>query len=423
MEAQRNVQGSRVGVALVTVVILAALVGLVSSAAGASDNPAVNLEIPAQEASGDDPERLFDGDRVVPVDLGAVEAEEAEQEQWLESPAAEEEREVSRDAYADLSPAASEALLQNAFSGQLATLNDDPARFLSDAQLIRPLEETAAAVKNDGDYSLMDAGIPVRAEEEDGDLAKVDLSLASTSEGFEPVNGLVDVTLPSAADEATQVGEAGFGIAQSDAAPSAARRFGDKNLFYSDVLPDTDLLVAPTAGGVELFDLLRSEASPEELRFAIEVPAGAVLRADGGGGAEVIRDGETLTRIATPVASDAQGTEVPVELSVEGAGVVLHADHQDGDFAYPILVDPIVEDWANNPNNWYLTNAKWDALSNGAWKYASNNSQIKGWTCCWEGSHAGLMISSEKNVFYGAKQFGQWSYSTANSKTYINHAC
>jgi hypothetical protein len=32
------------------------------------------------------------------------------------------------------------------------------------------------------------------------------------------------------------------------------------------------------------------------------------------------------------------------------------------------------------------------------------------------------MISSEKNVFYGAKQFGQWSYSTANAKTYITHA-
>jgi YD repeat-containing protein len=218
------------------------------------------------------------------------------------------------------------------------------------------------------------------------------------------------------------VGEAGFGVTQADAEPSPARRFGDKNLFYGDVLPDTDLLVAPTGGGVELFDLLRSELSPQELRFAIDVPAGAALRADGAGGAEVLRDGATLTRIATPMATDAQGTEVPVDLSVVADEIVLNVAHQGGEFAFPILVDPVVEDWANNPNNWYLTNAKWDALSNGAWNYASNNSQLKSWICCWEGSHAGLMISSEKNVFYGAKQFGQWSYSTANSKTYVTHA-
>jgi len=288
--------------------------------------------------------------------------------------------------------------------------------------LIRPLEETAAAVKEDGENSLLDAGIPVRAEDENGELAKVELSLEATPEGYEPDNGLVDLTLPLAADEAAQVGEEGFAISQAAADPAVARRFGDKSLFYSDVLPDTDLLAAPTSGGVELFNLLRSEASPEDLRFAIDVPDGAKLRSDGSGGAEVVRQDEILTRIARPVATDAQGTEVPVELTVEPNAIVLHVDHRGGDYAAPILVDPVIEDWANNPSNWYLTNAKWDALTNGAWVYKSNNSQLKSWICCWEGSHAGLMISSEKNVFYGAKQFGQWSYSTANAKTYITHA-
>ncbi|MDX6634361.1 MAG: tripartite motif-containing protein 71 [Solirubrobacterales bacterium] len=420
MEAKRNVQRFKVAVVFVAFAILVVLVGVASSA-GASDDPGTNLEVPGQEASGDDPERFFDGDHVVPVDLEAVEAEEAERDDWLEGPAAKHEREVSQDAYADLSPSASEDLLRGAFPEQLETLNADPARFLSDAQLIRPLEETAAAVKKDSEYSLMDAGIPVRAEDESGDPDKVELSLEATPEGFEPVNGLVDLSLPGAADQAAEVGEEGVAISQAGADPSPARRFGDKSLFYSDVLPDTDLLVAPTAKGVELFNLLRSEDSPEDLRFAINVPDGAVLRADEGGGAEVVRDGEILTRIAKPVATDAQGTDVPVELAVEGDAVILQVDQRGGDYAFPVLVDPIVEDWANAQNSWYVGN-KWDALSNGAWKYASNNSQIKSWICCWEGSHAGLMISSEKNVFYGAKQFGQWSYSTANSKTFITHA-
>jgi tripartite motif-containing protein 71 len=420
VEPQQNVRKARLGALFVATALLLVLV-VTASSAGASDNPSVNLEVPGQEVSGDDPERLFDGDHVVPVDLEAVEAEEAEREDWLESPAAEHEREVSQAAYTDLSPSASEELLREAFLEQLETLNADPARFLSDAQLIRPLEETAAAVKKDGEYSLMDAGIPVRTDDESGDPAKVELSLEPTPEGFEPINGLVDLRLPDAADGAAEVGEEGVAISQAGADPSPARRFGDKSLFYGDVLPDTDLLVAPTAKGVELFNLLRSEESPEDLRFAIDVPAGAELRADEGGGAEVARDGEALTRIASPVAVDAQGTEVPVELKVEGDVVVLHVAQQAGEYAFPILVDPIIEDWANTQNSWYAGN-KWDALSNGAWKYASNNSQIKSWTCCWEGSHAGLMISSEKNVFYGAKQFGQWSYSTANSKTYIQEA-
>jgi len=421
VEAKRNVQGLKVGIVFVALALLVALIVLAASA-GASDNPSVNLEASGQEASGDDPERYFDGDTIVPVDLEAVAEEEAEHEEWLESPEAEHQRDVSRDAYADLSPSASEDLLRGAFAEQLQTLNADPARFLSDAQLIRPLEETAAAVKKDGEYSLMDAGIPVRAEDESGDPAKVELSLEPTPEGFEPVNGLVDLSLPGSADEAAEVGEEGVAISQAGADPSPARRFGDKSLFYGDVLPDTDLLIAPTAKGVELFNLLRSEESPEDLRFAIDVPEGAVLRADEGGGAEVIRDGETLTRVAKPVATDAQGTEVPVDLAVEGDAVVLQVDQRGAGYAFPILVDPIVEDWANNPTNWYLTNSKWDALSNGAWVYTSNNSQLKSWICCWEGSHAGLMISSEKNVFYGAKQVGQWSYSTANAKTYITHA-
>ena len=135
----------------------------------------------------------------------------------------------------------------------------------------------------------------------------------------------------------------------------------------------------------------------------------------------MVREGETLTRIAPPVATDAQGTDVPVELAVESDAIVLHVAHREGDFAMPILLDPIVEDWANTQNSWYAGN-KWDALSNGAWVYKSNNSALKSWICCWEGSHAGLMVSSEKNVFYGAKQFGQWSYSTANAKTYIKEA-
>jgi len=292
------------------VALFAALLLACSAAPVAAET---NSQTEGPTADGaDDPERYFDGDRIVPVNLSAVEREEAEHDEWLESPEAEHQRESSWSSYSELAPAEAEELLRTTFAEQLQTLNDDPARYLSDAQLIRPLEETAAAVKDDGEHALLDAGIPVRTEEENGELAKVDLTLQSTPQGYETANGLVDLTLPDAADEAAEVGEEGFAISQAGANPASARQFGDKNLFYPDVLPDTDLIVAPTAGGVELFNLLRSKTSPEDLRFAIDVPQGAVLRADGSG-AEVVRGEEILTRIATPIATDAQSTNAARE--------------------------------------------------------------------------------------------------------------
>jgi YD repeat-containing protein len=368
----------------------------------------------------DDPERYFDA-RVVPPDLGAVEREEQERREWLASPEAVKQRQASWHAYGGLSPAESEELLRMVFAEQLEALNDDPARFLSDAQLIRPLDETAAAVKEEGDRSVLDSSVPVRTENDAGDLAKVDLSLTETPQGYETVNAVSDLRLPLTADEKTHLGDEGLAIAQADAEESSARRFGDKNILYPEVLPDTDLMVAPTAAGVELFNLLRSEESPEELRFELDLPAGAVLRADGFGGAEVVRDEKTLTHISPPIATDAQGTNVPVELGVDQSGIVIHVPHRAGDFAAPILVDPIVEDWANTGANWY-EGKNLAALTNGAWKYKDAHSGIYENVCCWGGSKTGLLVSFTGNVFFGPNQNGQWSYSTANSKVYIQHA-
>jgi len=200
----------------------------------------------AEAPVADDPERYFDGG-VVPVDLGEVEREERERAEWLASSEAMRQRAASRDAYADLTPGESEELLRTLFAEQLQALNADPARFLSDAQITRQLDEGAAAVKDGNERFLLDASIPLRAQGEDGELAKVDLDLTETARGFETRNGLTQLVLPSRGDERTRLGEEGFAISQAQAAESSARRFGDKSVFYPDVLPDTDLFIARTA--------------------------------------------------------------------------------------------------------------------------------------------------------------------------------
>jgi sugar lactone lactonase YvrE len=351
--------------------------------------------------------------------LGEYEKEEKEREEWLSTPQAEEQRESSRLAFSSLSPGESEELLRSAFSEQLEALNSDPSRFLSEAQLVEPLGESGAVVSDEGEASLLETNIPLQTEDEDGQLAKVDLSLEASPEGFETENAVSDLVLPNSADEAIEVGQEGFEITQTGAADSSASRFGDKNLFYPSVLPDTDMLAAGNSLGVELFDQLRSEESPENLSFDIGLPEGAELRSDGRGGAEVAREGEQLMLIPKPTATDAQGTEVPVTLEVVENSIALHVDHRTGEYGYPILVDPIVEDWVNQGNNWY-GGANWGALSNGAWQWTSNNSNIHHEICCWEGSHAGLLTIVEP-VFYGPEQYGHWSYSTANSHVLIPH--
>jgi YD repeat-containing protein len=352
--------------------------------------------------------------------LAEAEREEAEYEKWLASPEAGEQREASWLAFGELSATESEGLLRTVFAEQLEALNSDPSRYLSDAQLVRDLPGSGAVVQDEGDGALLESTVPVRTEDEDGELAKVDLSLEAAAEGFQTDNAISDLSLPDSAAGPIEVGDEDFKIAQAGAADSPARRFGDKSLFYPEVLPDTDLFVAGTSFGAELFDLLRSKDSPETLRFAIEVPQGAELRSDERGGAEVVREGELLTRIPKPWALDAQGTDVPVELEIEGSSIVLRIAHRDGDYAYPILLDPIVEDWVNQGNNWY-GGANWAALSNGAWQWTTNNSNILHDICCWEGSHAGL-ITNVQAAFYGPEQYGHWSYSTANEKVFITHA-
>jgi tripartite motif-containing protein 71 len=347
--------------------------------------------------------------------LAELESKEREQEEWLASPEAIEQREDSLLAFGELSPEESEQLLSSVFEPQLEALNGDPSRFLSDAQLVQPLGESDAIVKDEGNGSLMDSTVPVQTENENGELAKVDLTLEATPQGFETDNAIADLTLPPSADEAIEVGEDGFAIAQAGAAESPARRFGDKNLFYPSVLPDTDLLVTANSLGAELFDLLRSEDSPEEFRFAINVPAGAELRSDDHGGAEVVREGEALTHIPPPSAVDAQQTDVPVTLEIDGSSIVLRLAHRSGDYAYPILLDPIIEDG----NNWY--EGKNLALLNGAWKWTSNNGNIAHDVCCWGGTQPGL-LTTVQDAFYGPEQYGQWTYSTANGAVLIVHA-
>lgn len=357
--------------------------------------------------------------------LAQFETDEAEEREALESQASLREREASQTQYGEAVPSEAEQLLSASFGSQLQALNAEPARFFSAARLIRPLGQGGALLESEGRKELIEGTAPVLVPGSEGAPSKINLTLEETGGGYEPTNPLVPLSIPTTASEAVEVGEEGLAVTQADANESAARPFGQMNVFYPEVAADTDLLISPTATGVEFFDQLRSEDSPETLRFHVQMPEGAELRSDGTGAEVVAGDGSRLAEVPPPNAVDAQGIQVPVRMTTEGDSLVIDLEESEEEFAYPILVDPIIQEWYFQ--NWN-EGQNLQALENGAWHWntseGAQSSYVYGSTSCiytcW-GSHRGLYMDTP-NGYLPANRWGQWSYSAPNSETYLENA-
>jgi YD repeat-containing protein len=393
--------------------------------------PALAVEPSEMASPSDSPEAGFQGlpdAEDVRQGIEMAEAEEAKRQRWLESAEAVRQREESRSLFADLSATETRTLLTTVFADQLAKLNDDPARWLSDAGIAQPLGESVAAVRKEGDTSLLDAGMPVRATDEDGELRKVDLSLDQVQDGFVPVNPLAEVVIPEGAAEPIEVGKHGLAISAVGAdASRSGQLLGDKNVFYPETQgSDSDRVVAVTSDGIEIFDLLRSVESPEAMRYEIEMPEDAELRSDGNGGAEVASGERILAWIPFPVAFDAQGTQVPVTLEIEGNMIELSISHREADVAYPILLDPHVHVLEESVNYNWFNGGPTQGLDSGAWvfyKNPTNASWIEGSTWClnycW--GARGLYTRIKGGAHWGG-EFGHWTYAAPTPTSYLVNA-
>ncbi len=139
-----------------------------------------------------------------------------------------------------------------------------------------------------------------------------------------------------------------------EGASVAGRVVGGQSVFFPEIGRDMDASVAPTVGGAELFAVLRSRLSPEQVRYRVALPAGASLQMTPDGGAAVVRGGVVLADIKPPSARDAQGSVVPVTMSVAGDELLLGVSHRHMDVAYPVLVDPTVTTKGATGNGWYF---------------------------------------------------------------------
>jgi RHS repeat-associated protein len=220
-----------------------------------------------------------------------------------------------------------------------------------------------------GKHTVVVSSGPLAREVSPGHRVALDLSLKDVGGAFEPGVADVGVRIPKDLADGVQLSGSGVSLTPVDGSGSAlggSAGFLDGGLvFYANTQMDTDTTVRPLTGGFETDSVLRSVASPQTLSFRLGVPAGArIALGAGGGSVQVLRGSEVVATIPTPGAVDAEGTSVPVSMSLSGDVVSLMVAHRAGSYRYPIVVDPtlIDSDWvykekpkAGEHLNWAFT--------------------------------------------------------------------
>jgi len=303
----------------------------------------------------------------------AVEESRARRE-WLRSGSAIDQRAASRGAYADATAAEAEALVEGDFADLVTAGTFDVASISEGALGTRFLDDYTLRVDRPGTAHdvIVDSPLALRATDDAGRDAPVDLGLRRGVEGFAPANPLVDVMLPETLDDGASVG----GVAvypKTDGAPIAHRVEAVDGVLYHEAVVDTDALLVPVPTGLEAAWILRSPQAPAEQRLRFALPEGGALQAAPDGGVDLVHGEERLGRVLPPLAVDAQGEEVGVSYGIDGATLVVRVDHREEDIAYPVLVDPVIEDWLgpSQTNSWYHGH-NYDGIAQ--WYWHSNQS-------------------------------------------------
>lgn len=290
----------------------------------------------------------------------------------LSQPDAVAERERSRTAYDDLDPGQALDLADREFPRVFDEPLWQPPRLPAGDRVKRYLSDSTFVVNQaNGSDVLVESSAPVRARRDDGSTAPVDTDLEHNGTSLEPANTDADPRISTEGGTAA-LPHAGvsFHVAGADA---ASARVVDDKAIYPNALPDADVALAALDSGVQALFQLRAADSPEEQTLSFNLPDGATLRLTSQGSgmpapedmsAEVTRGDERLATIAAPRAVDADGQAVPAHYTVDGNRLTIHVPHRGGDWRYPILVDPLVDDF-----QWHdQADFGWDAQAAG-WRF------------------------------------------------------
>jgi YD repeat-containing protein len=254
----------------------------------------------------------------------------------------------------------------------------------------------------------------------------IDMSLSPEGSVLRPRASAVSMSLPRRLAKGTiAVGGVRIGFGGRRDKGAAVGRAPDPQAvllagktFYGNVATDSDLLLRPLINGVDLIVQLRSPSAPEAFTISFGAGRGTQIRADGDG-AELVRNGKTMGKVMPPEGSDATGKRVATRYRIAGNHLILVVQHRGRGLTYPLLIDPVYEDWENGSNMWASGNPPDTSLfftsgSGGAFAFGTSGS-----------FGPGLYAFEQGGQSYGANALGQWYYSAHTRhgpSTYIAEA-
>ncbi|MFL5839359.1 MAG: hypothetical protein ACJ77Z_02780 [Thermoleophilaceae bacterium] len=282
-----------------------------------------------------------------------------------------------------------------------------------------------------GKNAVAESTLPLRAEDENGELAPIDLALEDAGSVFRSRNPLVSTRISKDAAAGVTFDHAGFGVSVADTNTSSAPELVDGKAFFANTATDTDTLIRPVPEGIETFFMVRSASAPETARLHFNLPAGAMLReAWGDRVVEIATDAGVIGRIEAPAAWDADQVAVPVNAAIDGTDIVLTYPHRNGDYHYPLTVDPIVGSSVQenfnldgNGNRTACVNDNGDPFSGWNW---STNAYVNGDMFAHYISlycvNRGLTVYGYQGGYYYDNWYGEYTWLAPRPSSFMERA-
>lgn len=357
------------------------------------------------------------------------------------------------------SPAEAEQIFSNEFSPALETMQAQ-AQPLGDAEVIDYRGDFTAVIAPEQGVEEPDASLdvtpemfgppgpeiprstdpastiamsssPLRAEDDSGDKAPLDLTLEENASGdLTTANAVVAVAASPEAAEGVTLGsgadEIAFAPDVTGETPEG-RNVEDLAVMYPEVATDADLLVSPVAAGVEVFVQIRSAEAPEDFDLDFDLPSGAVLDANSDGTVAIVDGQERIGQVSAALTLDAEGDEIESSVSVvDNDTLRMTAEHRSPGTSYPALLDPMIDSFSANPS-WSSADALWWRRA-GWWMeggvrrsdpsdparnfYARKQSAGES---CWSGSPncywTGLYVFSQSGRSFKENEYAGFTYS------------
>jgi hypothetical protein len=270
-------------------------------------------------------------------------------------PTPSEARAKSSTEFENLAPQAAEATLQEKYPQMVDNPSGGPPA-LAEGQTATgyPSDYSMSVDAGGGKHALVESITPIALETENGGHKPLDLGLHETEGGFQPAAGLAHVRLGRDASEGASLVDRGVSLTpvSEQGAPLGGHGTVDHaGVFYGGManpqagVQDLGMLAKPTTEGFEWYSTLFSARSPEHLFFKVGLPEGATLEQGESREVRVMREGQAIAIVSAFSAQDAEGTPVPVTMSLSSADTIeLTVARKAGQFRYPLIVDPTMDD-------------------------------------------------------------------------------